>query len=116
MLFPNYGEFSIYWIAEGENAGAFVYPDRITKDFASVSKVELPNYIWNNRKHYSLQFKHNSQIVCIFQSEIQNNNTTVSWASVYFKNLFDLNFYDNMYYILNEKILKVSVSLHLHDC
>lgn len=103
ILFPKFGEYSIYWVAEGENAGSFIYPDIIPKDFSSVTKVENPQYSINNRQHFSLQFKHNNQIVCLFQSEILQNNATISWASLYFKNLFDLVFYDNMYYIANEK-------------
>lgn len=103
VLFPKFGEYSIYWIAEGDNTGAFVYPDVIPKDFATVTNFEFPQYIWNTRQHYSLQFKHNTQIVCIFHSELEENNTPVSWASFYFKNLFDLNFYDNMYYVASEK-------------
>ncbi len=105
VLFPKYGEFSIYWIVEGENAGSFVYPDAIPKDYASVTREEYSNYEWRNREHFSLQFKHNSQVVCIFQSEFKQNNATVSWASFYYKNLFDMNFFDNMYYFANEKTI-----------
>ncbi|MCX7909366.1 MAG: hypothetical protein N2560_07610, partial [Ignavibacteria bacterium] len=103
MLFPKYGEYSVYWVKQGQNAGAFVYPDIIPRDFSSVIKREYSSYNWSATEHFSLQFKHNSQVVCIFQSEFKQNNATVSWASFYYKNLFDLNFYDNMYYFANEK-------------
>jgi hypothetical protein len=102
-LFPKYGEYSIYWVADGANAGSFVYPDILPRDFSSITRKETAGYSWNSVEHYSLQFKHNTQIVCIFQSELKQNNATVSWAAFYFKNLFDLNFYDNMYYFATEK-------------
>jgi len=104
-LFPKFGEYSIYWIASGENRGAFVYPDAVPKDFSSMSYITKESYDWKNSPHFSLQFKHNPQVVCIFQSLLKQNNSTVSWASFYYKNLFDINFYDNMYYFASEKII-----------
>ncbi|MGC8749078.1 MAG: hypothetical protein ACP5RR_09430 [Candidatus Kapaibacteriota bacterium] len=105
LLFPKFGEYSIYWIAEGEGTGSFVYPDVLPKDFSNLTKFEYPQYEWRNSQHFSLQIKLNSQLVCIFQSEMKQNNATVTWASFYYKNLFDLTFYDNMYYFANEKTI-----------
>lgn len=105
VLFPKFGEYSIYWIAEGENRGAFVYPDAIPRDYSGITYSTFDKYQWRNIEHFSLQFKHNTQLVCIFQSSFKQNNSTVSWASFYFKNLLDLNFYDNIYYFANEKYI-----------
>lgn len=105
LLFPKFGEFSIYWVKSGSNRGAFIYPDVIPRDYSSVTNFPYTNYDWANQEHYSLQFKHNTNVVCIFRSEQVQSNTTVSWGAVYYKNLFDFNFYDNMYYFATEKIL-----------
>ncbi len=36
VLFPDYGEHSIYWIGGGEQQGDFVFPDEIPQDFQYV--------------------------------------------------------------------------------
>ncbi len=105
VLFPKFGEFSIYWVREGTNRGSFIYPDALPKDFSTIISIPFSNYQWNSVTHYSLQFKPRNNLVCIFQSEFLQNNSTVSWAAFYFKNLFDMAFYDNIYFFANEKLL-----------
>ncbi|MCX7880762.1 MAG: VCBS repeat-containing protein [Ignavibacteria bacterium] len=105
IVFPKYGEFSIYWIKTGPNQGSFVYPDILPKDYSDLTTKEIDYYDWKFSEHFSLQFKHHTQSICIFQSEFKQNNSTVSWSSFYFKNLLDMNFFDNIYFFANEKYI-----------
>lgn len=105
VLFPKFGEFSIYWVREGENRGSFVYPDVLPRDYSNVTARRYSNYNWSEVSHYSIQFKPNQNLIGIFRSELVQKNSTVSWASFYYKNLLDLCFYDNIYFFTNEKLI-----------
>lgn len=105
ILFPKFGEYSIYWVREGANRGCFIYPDVLPRNYSSINFNPYTNYNWTEASHYSLQFKPNQNLICIFRSELLQNNSTVSWASFYYKNLLDLNFYDNIYYFATEKLI-----------
>lgn len=106
FLFPKWGEFSFYWSTEGSSKGSFVYPDRtIPAEYGSITKSEYSNYDWLAGDNLSIQFKLNTKNVAIFRSLLKNNNNTISWASIYFKNTFDTYLYNNMYYFTDERDL-----------
>lgn len=104
-FFPKFGEYSIYWVRDGENRGSFVYPDALPKDYAIISAIQYSSYDWTKSSHYSIQFKPNQNLIGIFQSELTQNNSTVSWASFYYQSLLNLSFYNNIYYFINERII-----------
>ncbi|MGA2296673.1 MAG: hypothetical protein ABSG15_03895, partial [FCB group bacterium] len=102
VLFPKYGEFSVYLAKTGANKGCFIFPDAVPSSYSTVSNSQVNSYDWQSSEHYSIQFKLNTRNIAIFRSKILMNNKTVSWESIYFKNLFDTYFYNNMYYYTNE--------------
>ncbi len=105
-LFPKFGEFSLYWAKSGPAKGSFVYPDKaMPGENSAISKTEYTDYDWKSSDNYSLQFKLNTKNVAIFRSLFKSNNNTISWASLYFKNLFDAYLFNNMYYLTDEKDL-----------
>ncbi len=115
VLFPKFGEFSVYWAKTGSNRGSFIIPDIKSSGYASVTSNETDSYDWKSAEHYSLQFKIASNRIAIFRSKIKKNNNTVSWEAIYFKTLFDTYLFDNTYcYVDEDDILKgISGSTHL---
>lgn len=57
LLFPAYGEHSIYWIGEGSDQGAFVYPNEIPQEYQYVQSEEYQNYNWEANLHYAIDFQ-----------------------------------------------------------
>ncbi len=108
ILFPKYGEYSIYWIKTGPNRGSFVYPDVIPSAYSTVTNIPYSTYDWQSAEHYTIQYKGNANTVAIFQSSIRKNNNTVSWESVYFKNMLDAYLYNNIYYYVDDKTIDSS--------
>ncbi|MEI6764975.1 MAG: hypothetical protein WCM76_04990 [Bacteroidota bacterium] len=102
LLFPKFGEYSVYWATAGTNRGSFILPEQIPQDYNSVTATNYPNYTWSGADHYSLQFKSWQQPVALFQSSIKQNNLSISWESMYFKNSFDTYLFSNMYYPVDE--------------
>ena len=105
VLFPKYGEYSIYWINSGTNKSSFVLPENVPSDYSSVTNFGYTDYNWQNTSHYSIQFKKNPKRIAIFKSKIQYNNTCISWEALYFKNIFDTYLYNDIYYFINEDSL-----------
>ncbi len=105
ILFPKYGECSVYWIAEGSERGSFLIPEKLPSYYASLENKPYDNYDWREKSHYSIQFRWGGKKVAIFRSKILYENNTVSWESIYFKNIFDSYLYGNIYYFVNEDFL-----------
>jgi len=104
-LFPLFGEFSVYWAKEGPDKGSFILPEKIPSNYSSVTSKEYNIYNWREVPHYSIQYKPHPHRIAIFRSKIKENNNTVSWGAIYFKNLFDSYLYDNIYYFIDEDYL-----------
>ncbi len=102
LLFPKFGEFSVYWAGSGSNKGSFILPEAVPTEFSSVTANNYAAYNWQSTDHYALQFKRNPKSVALFKSSITQNNLSISWESMYFKNSFDTYLYDNMYYYVDE--------------
>ncbi len=103
ILFPKYGEESIYWSISGANQGSFIIPDVVPSAYSSISSTPYTTYDWQGADHYSIQYKKHPQRIAVFRSNIKKNNNTVSWESIYFKNLFDSYIYNNTYYFISEE-------------
>ena len=111
VLFPKFGEFSIYWAKSGTNKGSFIMPDKMPSSYSSVTSSPYDTYNWAGSDHYSIQYKPNSKRIAIFRSKIKQNNNTVSWGAVYFKNMFDSYLYDNIYILSMKTISKITTSM-----
>ncbi len=105
VLFPKFGEFSIYWARSGDNKGSFIMPDAMPSSYSSVTHSSYDTYDWAGADHYSIQYKSSRQRVAIFLSDILMNNRSVSWEGMYFKNTFDSYLYNNIHYFINEQAL-----------
>jgi len=103
ILFPKYGEESIYWSVSEENKGSFILPDVVPTAYSSISSTPYTTYDWQTADHYSIQYKKHPQRIAVFRSNIKKNNNTVSWESIYFKNLFDSYIYNSTYYFISEE-------------
>src|SRR3989339_34639 len=104
-LFPDYGEYSVYWVKNGPNRGSFIYPDEVPSSFAGVTGNNYSIYDWQSAEHYSIQFKPSTYRIALFNSIIQQNNKTVTWQYLYFKNMFDSYLSNNFYYLIDERFL-----------
>jgi len=104
-LFPLFGEFSIYWAKEGANKGSFILPETVPSNYSTVSYTTYTSYNWKAVPHYSIQYKPHPKRIAIFRSKIKENNNTVSWGAIYFKNLFDSYLFDDIYYFIDEDYL-----------
>jgi len=102
LLFPKFGEFSVYWADAGADKGSFVLPQALPAGYASVTANSYTAYNWQAGDHYALQFKRGQKPIALFRSSILQNNLSISWESMYFKNSFDTYLYDNMYYYVDE--------------
>lgn len=108
LLFPYYGEYSLYWVKSGSEKGSFVSPQQNPTGFSTVTNSTYSNYNWQSAQHYALQFRKDRESVAIFQSSILQNNTSVNWEALYFKKTFDSYLYSDMYYFINENQLSTS--------
>ncbi len=102
LLFPKYGEYSVYWAKSGNDKGSFIVTDTIPAAYSSVTSVAYSAYNWQGAEHYSIQFKCIQKPVAVFRSAIKHNNVSVSWESMYFKNSFDTYLFNDMYSYVNE--------------
>jgi len=103
VLFPRYGEYSIYWKKSGSDQGSFFMPDVVPSNYSSVTKTPYSNCNWQLGDYYSIQFKRHYRRVAIFRSSIKKNNNPVSWESIYFKNTFDSYLWGNIQYFVDEQ-------------
>ncbi|MDQ1264994.1 MAG: hypothetical protein QG635_144, partial [Bacteroidota bacterium] len=108
LLFPKWGEYSIYWAKTGSNRGSFIIPDAVPSSYSSVSNTPYTNYDKNGASHYSIQFRSNAERIAIFRSGITRENKSVSWEALYFKSMFDSYLFDNIYYYIDEQRLASS--------
>jgi len=102
LLFPKFGESSIYRATSGINKGSFVVTDTIPVQYNSVSSTSYTNYDWKSVNHQSIQFKLLPKTVAIFQSNITLQGGSINWQSFYFRNIFDSYLFNSIYYMTNE--------------
>lgn len=103
VLFPKFGEYSIYWISSGTDQGSFIVPDTLPSRSASVTCKPYTNYNWQNAEHRSIQFKNVPKKIAVYRSKIETEGYSISWEAQYFKNLFETFLYKNAYYFMNEE-------------
>ncbi len=110
-LFPLFGEFSVYWQQNGNHAGSFVFPGAIPTEYASITSSEYSTYNWTANDHYAIHFKKHKKRIAVFRSEKKQDNHSVSWEAVYFKNMFNSYLTDDIYYFVDEKDLAKGLSV-----
>lgn len=108
LMFPAWGEYTIYWAKTGTNKGSFVYPDNLPSSYSNVTRTNVDDYDWDAAEHWAIQYKRNSRNVAIFKSVIESNNRSVSWEAIHFKNMFKTYLWDNIYYYIDETDLSSS--------
>ncbi len=104
-LFPEYGEYSVYRVIEGDNAGNFIYPDTLPDDYAAISNSSYSNYDWTTNRHVAIQFKKNAKRIAIFKSQYQSDNASLNWEAIYFERLFSEFLMNNTSYTIDEATL-----------
>lgn len=105
VLFPKYGEFSVYWAKTGTNKGAFIFPEGVPTAYNSISATSYNRYDWQSEQHYALQFKKSHKSIAVFKSSIFFNQSSVSWEAQYFKKTFDSYLFNDMYFFTDEQQL-----------
>ncbi len=105
VLFPEYGEHSIYWIGGGERKGDFVFPDEIPQDFQFVKTAAYQNYNWQTEPHFSIDFQKQPKLVAIFKSAFQADSITLSWQALQFIRLFESYLPEDIFYLIDEEEL-----------
>jgi len=105
VLFPGYGEHSIYWIGGGEQKGGFVYPDELPQEFQYLKSGNYQNYHWQNNPHFSINFQKQPEKVAIFRSAFLADSTTLSWQALQFIKLFESYLPGDVFYVVNEEEL-----------
>jgi len=109
VIFPAFGEYSVYWISSGINQGNFLIPDTLPSTFSSVICNPYTNYDWKSADHRSIQFKNTEKKIAVFRSKIESDGYSISWESQYFKNLFETFLYKSMFYFINEDDLSQGI-------
>ncbi len=102
LLFPKYGEYSVYWITKGVDKGNFLVPDTISSNYPAVTSKLYFNYNWQSSEQLSLQIKNQPKTIAVFNSKLLNEGYSVSWETRYFNSLFRDYLYGNMVYNVNE--------------
>lgn len=110
LLFPTFGEGSVYMIKTGADKGKFVLPTAIPGNYTTVTGEPYEEYLWQNQEHYSLKIESFWKRVAIFSSSLQHNGSTVSWETSYFTALFDSYFRENWYELMDEDRLENGIS------
>lgn len=105
QLFPDFGEFSMYWITSGPQTGAFVYPDAMPSNYNTITSNSYTNYSLNSSNHLAVHFNRQARKVAIFRSLLKVDESSISWEAPYFKNLFDTYLFPDIYYYTDENAL-----------
>jgi hypothetical protein len=102
VLFPDFGEHSVYWSASGASRGSFIIPDTLGVKYANVSSTSYSGFSWTGTDNYSLQFKRTAKTIAIFRSKLKADGYSLSWESSYFKTLFETFLFADSYYFVDE--------------
>lgn len=105
MLFPKFGEFSVYRILEGDKKGSFVFPDVMPQKYETLASSTYQDYEWKNINHLSVQFKREPNTIAIFKSNMKVDDHSASWEATYFKDLFETYLFGDIYTYINENDL-----------
>jgi|WetSurSiteA1Bulk_404760.scaffolds.fasta_scaffold01078_4 hypothetical protein len=105
LLFPGYGEHSVYWITGGVNKGSFVYPGGLPQDYQRLAGSAYSNYNLTAQSQVSVQFKKHPKRIAVFKSKHKANNVTLTWETIYFERLFSEHLMDDVLYTVNEDTL-----------
>ncbi len=106
LLFPAFGEHSIYWIGGGTEKGGFVFPDEIPLEYPYIQSDAYQNYNWKENSHFAIDFIKEEKKVAIFRSAFQAENVTLSWQSLQFIKLFETYLFDDVFYLVDEDSLQ----------
>ncbi len=106
VLFPAYGEHSLYWIGSGAEKGAFVYPDEIPQEYQYLRSVGYQNYNWRGEVHYAIDFMKQPRKVAIFKSAFLADSLTLSWQALQFVRLLETYLFDDIFYLIDEDSLQ----------
>jgi hypothetical protein len=102
-LFPDYGEYSVYWIGSGEQKGDFVFPDEIPQEYQYVKSGTYQDYDWQNGPHFSINFSKRPRTVAIFKSAFMADSVTLSWEALQFIKLFETYLFDDVFCVVDEE-------------
>ncbi|MBN1951374.1 MAG: T9SS type A sorting domain-containing protein [Bacteroidales bacterium] len=105
ILFPEYGEFSVYRSVEGEESGNFIYANTLPDDYTALTHTSYSNYNWEGSSHVAVQFKKHPGQIAIFKSQYQQGNASMNWEAIYFERLFSEFLMDNISYTIDESTL-----------
>jgi hypothetical protein len=105
VLFPDYGEHSIYWIGGGAHQGDFIFPNQLPDDYQYVKSSDYQNYNWQQYRHYSIDFRKQPKNVAIFKSAFRADSITISWQSLQFIKLFESYLPEDIFYLIDEEEL-----------
>ena len=103
VLFPEYGEYSIYWIASGLKKGSFVFPNKLPNDYSMVSAESYTNYNWKANSHLSINYQKEPRKIAIFKSKNSVEGNSLSWESLQFIRLFESYLGGNSFYVISEE-------------
>ena len=103
LLFPKWGEQSVYWVKSGPRRGSFVYPDALPGGTSSITAKPYSVYDWKADEHYAISFKAYAKTVAVFRSDVKSNGASASWEGVYFKNLIESYLQSGISYSIGEK-------------
>jgi hypothetical protein len=104
-LFPDYGEYSVYWIGGGEQKGSFVYPGGVPREYSYLKSTAYTNYDWQGAPHFAISFLDRPKTVAIFKSAFQADSVTLSWQALQFIKLFETYLFPDAFYVLDEEEL-----------
>lgn len=107
-LFPDYGEYSVYWISSGDNTGTFVFPDELPAEYSHVTAVSYSDYNWQSANHLAIHYKRNPKTIAIFKSMHQADSLSLTWESLQFIKLFESYLHDDIFYTVNEDELNTN--------
>ncbi len=110
VLFPRYGEHSLYWIASGSQKSKILYSDSLPTNYSKLSHSPYAGYQWQNEQHYSIQTKYNAKTIGILRSNLIKNGNSVSWEAPYFKNMISSYLQNISYYVSDGEIDSLGIS------
>ncbi|MBN2213460.1 MAG: hypothetical protein JW723_04385 [Bacteroidales bacterium] len=101
-LFKEYGEHSSYWITGGTSKGSFVLPAGLPSSFAGLTVTAAPGYDWKSVSHRAVHFNRQAGRIAVFCSNVKVSDYTVTWETMYFRQLFETFLYSDILLTLNE--------------